>query len=279
MNACVVCGGRARSPLYPGLVRCTSCRHVYADLSLSDAELAALYQRDYFFGEEYSDYLADRPVLQKNFRLRLRVLDRFLSRERHRSLFEVGSAYGFFLELVRDRFERVAGIDISADGVRHARGQGLDVAQGDLLAHDLGDRRFDVVCLWDTLEHLRDPHLYIDKIGRHTAPGALVALTTGDIGSLSARLSGPRWRLIHPPTHLHYFTRGGLQQLLDRAGFDVLYSRYCGFYRSVDLVAHRLLVLRYGQERLYRALRTLRLTAVDFYLNMYDILYVIARRR
>jgi SAM-dependent methyltransferase len=279
MTACVVCASEAAAALYPGILRCRTCRHVYADFQLSDAELAKLYDREYFFGEEYSDYLADRPVLQRNFRARLRVLDRLLDRGRHRSLLEVGSAYGFFLELVRDRFASVAGIDIAADGVRHARSLGLDVTEADLLQHDFGPRTFDVVCLWDTIEHLREPGRYLEKIHQITQSGALVALTTGDIASWNARLAGRSWRLIHPPTHLHYFTRDSLRQLLDRIGFEVVYERYCGFYRSVDLVAYNLFVLRYRMPWIYRALKATRLTNLNFYLNMYDILYVVARRR
>ena len=40
--------------------------------------------------------------------------------DRHHRLLEIGSAYGFFLELVRDRFDAV-GIDITADGTRYAK--------------------------------------------------------------------------------------------------------------------------------------------------------------
>jgi SAM-dependent methyltransferase len=277
--ACNVCLAQAPAALYPGIMRCGSCGHVYADLQLTDDELAKIYDRPYFFGEEYSDYLADRPVLQRNFRLRLRVLDRLLDPARHRSLLEVGSAYGFFLELVRDRFASVSGIDIAADGVRHARSRGLDVAEGDLPQHDFGGRTFDVVCLWDTIEHLRDPARTLEKISQITGTGALIALTTGDIASWNARLAGRSWRLIHPPTHLHYFTGESLRRLLDRLGFDVVYQRYAGFYRSVDLVAYNLFVLRYRMPWLYRALKALRVTKLNFHLNMYDILYVVARRR
>ena len=78
--------------------------------------------------------MADRAIIQKNFRLRLATLERFLDPARHRRLLEVGCAYGFFLDLARGRFETATGIDITEDGVRYARETlGLDAVQGDLL--------------------------------------------------------------------------------------------------------------------------------------------------
>lgn len=171
-------------------------------------------------------------------------------------------------------------IDVTEDGVRHAREVlGLDVIRGDLLSHDFGDRRFDVVCLWDTIEHLPRPDLFIERLAESTESGALLAVTTGDIGSLNARLAGRRWRLIHPPTHLHYFTRGSLLRLLHRHGFEPVHDRSCGFYRSADFTAWNLLALRWGMRPVYEALAKLRLTRFDFYLDLGDIRYVVARRR
>jgi hypothetical protein len=39
--------------LYIGLVRCSECDHVAADMRLSEDELRSLYSKDYFFGVEY----------------------------------------------------------------------------------------------------------------------------------------------------------------------------------------------------------------------------------
>lgn len=277
---CIVCAGAAAEPLYDGILRCRTCRYVFTDSELSDADLVELYSERFFTGEEYSDYLSDEQVYRRNFRRRLRVLRPFLDPARHRDLFEIGCAYGFFLDEARPHFASVQGMDITDAGVRYAREQlKLDVLRGDFLAHDFGARRFDVVCMWDTIEHLRSPHLFVEKIAAHTESGALLALTTGDIESLNARLRGAHWRLIHPPTHLHYFSGATLTRLLDNHGFDVVYRRYCGFERSVRNVLHNILVLRYGRERLYEFLRPRWFTRLSFYLNLHDVMYVIARRR
>ena len=278
-SVCILCGGGGFDEYSPGVVKCRGCGFVSADLSLSEEELRALYAREYFFGSEYRDYVADRAVHVRNFRLRLDVLSRFLDPARHRHLLEIGSAFGFFLEFARDRFETVRGFEISQEGAAFARARGLDVTDRDFLATPLPGPPPDVVCLWDVLEHLRDPHLYLERIAAHVAPGGLVALTTGDVESVNARLRGRRWRLLHPPTHLHYFSRRTIAEMLDKYGFDVVYERYCGFYRSVDGMAWGVLALRAGLPSVHRALRRLGLLAWDSYLNLFDIMYVIARRR
>jgi 2-polyprenyl-3-methyl-5-hydroxy-6-metoxy-1,4-benzoquinol methylase len=280
-DACIVCGNtNPPAPLYHGIVRCPACGYVSADMRLTDEELCALYNEQFFTGAEFSDYAADERLFRKNFRLRFRELKKFLVPARHRRLLEIGSAYGFFLDEVRAEFESVEGIDITDVGVAHARGRfKLNVVQADFLTHDYGAQKFDVVCMWDTIEHLRAPHLYVEKIAAHTDAGALLAITTGDVASLNARVRRGQWRMIHPPTHLHYFAPETLARLLARYGFEVVYNRYCGFYRSLGNVAYNIFVLRWQRPSLFRQLERTGLTKFGFYLNLYDIMYVIARRR
>lgn len=277
---CMVCDSTFIKPLYAGILQCQRCSYAFADPGLTNEELLYLYDDQFFCGGEYKDYLADKKILQKNFELRFRTLRQFLQPIRHKHLFEVGSAYGFFLDVVRDDFDSVCGIDVNERGTRYAHEHlGLNVMQGDFLQHDFGSRKFDVVCMWDTIEHLGCPDQYLKKITEHTARGALLAITTGDIGSLNARMRKSRWRLIEPPVHVHYFSSRTLTRLLGNYGFEVIYNRYCGFYRSVSNVAHNVLVLRHQKPRLFELLRQSGVTSFAFYLNLYDIMYVIARKK
>ena len=61
--------------------------------------------------------------------------------------------------------------------------------------------------------------------------------------------------------------------------FLVAHDRSCGFYRGADFTAYNLLVLRGKLPRVYALLKRLRLTGFDFYLDLGDIRYVVARRR
>ena len=70
---------------------------------------------------------------------------------------------------------------MSAAAVSYAKNNlGLDATCADLLQYDLAGREFDVACMWDTIEHLARPDLYIAKLADHMRTGALIAITTGD---------------------------------------------------------------------------------------------------
>ena len=221
--SCLVCGGRMQPCGLQGLVKCDACGFVSANLTLTDAEVADLYDRGYFHGDEYLDYVAEEESLRLNFNSRLRTLQHVVPDLRERDIFEIGCAYGFFLDEARHFAKSVAEIDISQDAVADGRSRfGLDIQQGDYLNRQLG-RKCGVIAMWDTVEHLQRPDLFIEKAKDDLQPGGVLALTTGDIGSMNARLRGHKWRMIHPPTHLHYFSADTMRSLLDRHGFNVVH--------------------------------------------------------
>jgi SAM-dependent methyltransferase len=246
---------------------------------LSADELKALYTANYFTGEEYKDYVADRRIIEKQFRLRLAKVLPHLPSGHRGHMFEIGCAYGFFLNIAKEHFKTVAGIDISDDAVRYAR-ETLHVPAvvGDYLDYQHTEQP-NAICLWDTIEHLERPDLYIEKAADSLSSGGVVAITTGDIGSAVARFRGPKWRQIHPPTHLHYFSSSTLAKLLDRYGFDIAYRGSDGMYRNVDTMAYIILTIKRRNEGLYRLLKAARLLDWHVYLNLYDIVFYVGRKR
>ena len=280
---CLVCSGSLGEHVkLPGLARCAACGFVTADMTVSDDELEQLYGADYFHGGEYSNYILEAPTLRHNVELRLASLAKCVENARAKSLFEIGCAYGFFLDLARRAFARAEGIDISEDAVRYARNTlGVAATKANFLDHGVGEG-FDVYCLWDTIEHLREPGRYIEKIASVIAPGGILALTTGDIGSLNARLRGRRWRMIHPPSHLHYFSSQTLTRLLERHGFEVIMVEHPGVARTLRMIITGVLLLGKPKSRWRASLASFanRLPFGDWSvsLNLFDIMYVIARK-
>lgn len=276
---CIVCGSNQIDSLYKGILRCNTCGHSFADLDMSEKELQKIYNGGYFQGGEYFNYINDKNVIQKNFRKRLRTLNQHLEKGKHNSLLEIGCAHGFFLELAENFITDVTGIDVTETGTKYAREiLHVNAIHADFLQYDLGDKKFDVVCIWDTIEHLRSPHLYIKKISDHMNQGGIIALTTGDIESFMSRFRKGKWRLIHPPTHVHYFSKRSLMLLLQNYGFSVIHQSYCGFFRSWDNIVHNVLLFGSKNIFLYNLLRWISIKKLFIYLNLYDILFVIAKK-
>jgi 2-polyprenyl-3-methyl-5-hydroxy-6-metoxy-1,4-benzoquinol methylase len=260
------------------LLTCAECKFTTANLTLSEEQLRELYTADYFTGNEYRDYVADRAVIEKQFRRRLKRLLRFVPDASAQSLFEIGCAHGFFLEVARSAFRSLAGIDLSEQAVAYARQNlGLEARSADFLRHQFAVAP-DVICLWDTIEHLARPDLYLRKIADSLPRGGVLTLTTGDLDSWLARARGSKWRQIHPPTHLHYFSRKTLSKLLLRNGFEIECTKSEGMYRRVESMAYIVLCLKDNRRQLYSWLRRTRLLDWDLYLNLGDILFVVARK-
>ncbi|WGD55349.1 class I SAM-dependent methyltransferase [Bradyrhizobium sp. CB1650] len=275
---CLVCGGAYKPSHLPGLFKCSSCGFISANLQIPEAELEALYGTDYFHGQEYLDYAAEAESLRVNFRRRISTLNQLRPNLIEAELFEIGCAYGYFLQEVAPSVRRAFGIDISADAVERAiKDQNVAAEHADYLSYDLG-RKVDVITMWDTIEHLKRPDLFVEKAADDLKTGGLLAITTGDIGSYVARLRGKHWRMIHPPTHLHYFSVNTLSRLLKRHKLNVVYVAHPGNSRRLRSVLYFLLVLKGKQRRLYDALRGSPVFNLDLTVNLFDIMYVVARK-
>lgn len=278
MNICIVCHGRRSGfrPFWPGLVQCGSCGHVMADVDISSLDFKKIYGESYFYGEEYEDYLHDRQALERHFQDRLKLIKKF---QPSGDLIEIGCAYGFFLSVAR-RDYNVRGYDIAEGPTEYSRKNlGVDARCEDFINAHVEDETADIVVMWDTVEHLPRPDLTIRKAAKALRPGGFLMITTGDIGSVMARVRKSNWRLIHPPTHLHYFSRNNLTKLLTNEGLRVVKTRYVGVRRSVRFVFYRLFELgKKRPSRLYRIIADSWFGNISFVINTYDIILVVAQK-
>ena len=99
---------------------------------------------------------------------------------------------------------------------------GLDVLTGTLADVPLLEDSFDLVTMWDVIEHLPDPFDALRRSHRVMRADGLIVVSTGDLSGATARLYGRRWALLAPPGHLFYFSRKTLYAMLQRAGFQPL---------------------------------------------------------
>jgi SAM-dependent methyltransferase len=274
---CELCGGAGPAEAWcaeKGVVECRACGLVYYDPAAKPQPPAA-YDAGYFLGGEYLDYGRDKAVLQRNFDDRIAYLRTLAPGGR---LLEIGSAYGFFLERAK-AFWSVRGLYISEDAARHGRETlGLDVAHGEFLNLPDEPAAYDLICLWDTIEHLEHPVRTIKKAAKWLKPGGHLVLTTGDVDSWVARIRKGAWRQVHPPTHLYYFSPATLRRAFEDAGLEMTASSHIGHRRDLISMVHGL-CLRGGPwaKKLADKL-PFRGSSVSVNLNLFDITMATARK-
>lgn len=280
-RCCIACGSQNWLPLYRILEKCSGCGLVRAADFPREEDCASLYSGEYFSGAEYGDYLRDTRVHEINFSRRFGQIQKLVPRIQ--SMMEIGCAHGLWLKHVTSRGINAIGYDVSVDAVRYAVNElQVNAVAGDFLTVKMV-QPVDVVCMWDTIEHLSHPDRFLDKAASQTCDGGWLFLTTGDIGALAARLRGSRWRMIHPPTHLYYFDRTTIAKLLRRSGYEVRHVSSEAVYRTVGSVLRGLAGLRRGSISRFAdgMLRVTPSSVADQaggWVNLGDIMFVAAQR-
>lgn len=285
---CNQCGSQDVHPFLPsnglGLVQCANCRLVFVGSRPEASDLYALYDESYFHNDEsgivgYSHYLKDEANIRKTFARRLRRLEQFVQPGK---LLDVGCAAGFFLDEAHKHGWQVQGVDVSNFVVQYARERfGYDVRQGSLLDQDYPTGDYDLVTLWDVIEHVPDPKAYIAEIATLLKPGGILSLATPDIESIPARLTGTRWvgyKLSEE--HVYYFSQQTLSRLLESAGFEIVRVQHVGKYVTLRLFLDRLsMYSSLLASLLSRAERAFKLSEWSLLVNPLDIISITARKR
>ncbi len=154
-------------------------------------------------------------------------------RPRKGRLLDIGTAGGSFLGVAQRRGWEVMGCEpnrwLSEWGSRH---YGITIRPGTVFDLQLPDASFDVVTLWDVLEHTPDPKAVLRECRRLVKPDGLLVVNYPDIDSLVSRLMGRRWVFLLS-VHLYYFNLATTEQMLAQAGFGMFRHRW--HWQSLEL--------------------------------------------
>jgi SAM-dependent methyltransferase len=157
-------------------------------------------------------------------------------------LLDVGCGSGQFLDAMRRQPGwSVVGVDTSPTAVSTAREMlGLEVYLSDLNNAPLSPASFDVVTMWDVLEHLHDPVGALSKIKTLLKPDGVLLVRTPSLDSWDAALFGRCWAGLDPPRHLVVFSRYTLYYTLQQGGFKVIGQHPGGGGYAVLLLSLRI---------------------------------------
>lgn len=215
------------------IVQCTHCRFVYANPRGDEGEVLQAYE-----AVEDPLYLQERGGREITFGKHLEPLHRLTGAPNGRRLLDVGAYVGVFVEVAQAAGWKAEGIEPSAWAVRQATARGLTITQGTLASGSWPDETFDVITVWDVIEHFGDPLSELQHAFRLLKPGGVVVVHTIDIGSITARLMGERWPFLME-MHIMFFSRATLRTMLEKAGFEYICDHTQGRYLRLGYLAGR----------------------------------------
>lgn len=258
---------------------CRKCGFVQVLEKPNNEELFEIYNPTYF---KRGKYVQDRAVDLENKR-RIAWLKQNGVKKGGRVL-DVGCATGHFIKMAKNQFD-MWGLDISEFAIEQAHLNNPEIAQqiqvGKIEEQDYPDNFFDAIVLWDVMAHLWDPVGTVRRLVKILKPGGILAISTLNIGALTAHLMGKHWHFMTVPEHLSFFNRQTINHLFKMVGLNPIRWITRGKWVSTDFLLSKInktfpkllpgFLTRYIQQKP-------NIASIILYIPTGDIQYVAAQK-
>jgi SAM-dependent methyltransferase len=227
-NPAVFSARRLPDRIHYRLVKCNRCGLVRSDPIASSEMLAQLYQKSTF---TYNEEVAN---LKQTYGFYLAELQKYGAQKG--KLLEIGCGNGFFLEeALTQGYRSVQGVEPSQAAVLGASSSVQQNIACDIMRPGLfGPEQFDVVCMFQVLDHIPDPEVLMKECFKVLKSGGLILCLNHNIESWSARLLKERSPIIDIE-HTYLYSSSTLSRFFETYEFTVrhvgtVYNRYTLYY-------------------------------------------------
>lgn len=194
------------------IVECLECRLVRLKEHPSREELLNNYRQvvdPLYIQEKENRYYTFLKVIKE--------VQRYIPQGK---LLDVGCYCGYFLEVARESGYETEGLELSKWAADQARRLGF-LIHNDIIKTIEFDEKYDIVTLWDVIEHFSDPRTELLEINRLLKKNAFLFISTINIDSLVARFLRKRWPWLMD-MHIFYFSPQTITRLLEQSGFQIV---------------------------------------------------------
>ena len=243
------------------LVKCLGCGLVYINPQINSEVIL----------ESYTE--ATDPKFTSQNPLRIRTFRKFFYHWIKRAqikptvkkkILDVGCAAGSFPKVVKDMGFSVVGVEPSKYLCNFGqREYGLDLRQGTLHEQNFSEEEFNIVSMFDVIEHLDQPGYVLEEIKRILLSDGHLIVNYPDYDSWPRKLMGTKWPFFLS-VHLFYFTPQSIRQILEKHGFQVV--RIEPYFQTLELgyVLERAGQIFYFAKWVEKAVKTLGLGQIPF---------------
>lgn len=214
-TGCLLCGVNhaarkieTRFGMTAWVAECPQCRLAYQTPQPSP-EASTVYMN--WRWRSADAYVASVANQMKRANKQLELVQSYI--DRPKKLLDFGAGAGAFVHSAIERGWQASGVEQSESARQRAREY-----YGIELISELCEGTYDVVTMWDVIEHLSDPISLLATLREHLAPGGLLFLETGNYESWIRVFEKERW-ILYLFDHQFYFTPSSLERVTNRAGY------------------------------------------------------------
>lgn len=226
---CKVCGSGSITKRFSifetrSICKCNGCMVEFLDPQLNDEELTKLYSETYYTpwglaGSAENEALKRMKIA--TFNLRLDLVQTFVPKGK---LLDVGCATGYLLEAAKEKGFDVYGVEFSEYSSQLAKQKfgNEKIHNGILETSPFATNFFDVITMFDLIEHVRIPQVVLEKAKSLLSDNGVIMISTPDTGSTSHSLMGKKWTH-YKLEHFFYFNKASMNLAADRSGLKVVH--------------------------------------------------------
>lgn len=252
--SCPLCGENSEQFLWTKkgarYVQCVNCSLVYENPRLDEMELKKFYSDESYYVNKtsetdpsgYTDYFSQcTPAIVNEY---FDILNRSSEKTTDVHFLDIGCGPGRLLKAAKDHGWKAVGLEISRWSVEIGRRVGLEIVEGVIQDAAFPDKSFDIISMFDVLEHLPFPREYVLEVYRILKPQGIVVVETPNISGFFARhWYRERSDLVKPHAHISLYSPDTVKRLFRTAPFSNIKVHtfpYCrhytlGYFKSLTL--------------------------------------------
>lgn len=236
-KTCLICNSdkidNVRGYEFAFLAKCQTCNFVFCNRKPSQEELI----------KHYDGYRRNNSVSSIVIKRYNELLDKFEKFRLNNNILDIGCGDGYFLIEAKKRGWNVYGTEYTAEAFNICLKKNIIMHQGKLDMINYPNIYFDIVTLFEVIEHINNPVEEILTINSILRKGGVLYCTTPNFNSISRNILKQNWSIIEYPEHLSYYTNKSINYLLTKNGFSKINLRTTGVdltkrheYKSIELI-------------------------------------------
>lgn len=201
-------------------MQCSKCNLVFV-FPLPSAEQQKKWYDDSYEKGVYKIFSESENLRKMVNKKRFEDISKFNTQGK---LLDVGTSTGIFLDIAESHGLETYGVELSSESFEKIKST-HKVFNNTLEKVNFQENFFDVITMFDVIEHLIDPNSSIKEISRIIKSEGLLIISTPDISCWHSKIMGKKWAAISPTEHLNYFSPKSIKFLLEKHGFTIIELR------------------------------------------------------